>query len=72
MCVAGFIQQLEEPKERDAFQPMVSPMLATLGRCLTVRPRRPVHALADRVRARLASNPLPHAWGTREKRSGGS
>lgn len=38
-CVAGFIQQLEEAKERDAFQPMISPMLATLGRCLTVRGR---------------------------------
>lgn len=34
-CVAGFIQQLEDSKERDVFQPMVSPILATLGRCLT-------------------------------------
>lgn len=36
-CVAGFIQQLEEAKERDAFQPMIGAMLATLGRCLQVR-----------------------------------
>jgi hypothetical protein len=34
-AVAGFIQQLEDAKEREAFAPMLPAVLATLGRCLT-------------------------------------
>jgi len=32
--VAGFVSSLEEPKERDAFQPLLPAMLGVLGRAL--------------------------------------
>ncbi|KAI8476174.1 MAG: armadillo-type protein [Monoraphidium minutum] len=47
--VAGFIQQLEEPKERDAFQPMVPALLATLGRCLTAEDEQSAQEVLEQL-----------------------